>query len=173
MQQILNQSERTQPTADKPPHKSADKEQKADDIKGKFVIHMPRHRLKGADGTGSPSAGTGITIHAGHAEFFHLSAINFSRLESLNVGIRRQGPKSLKSVALIFTDRSFFLIQCRYTPYIFLRPYLKLPAFPLAKCRKPSSRGIRGATTPSLPSVYFPSSFYFTFFNSFSTTSLH
>lgn len=69
IQQILNQSEGTEKTADQPSHHSSDEDKKSHHIISHFEIPAPYHSLKRTDRTGTNSTGAGIAVQAGTQAF--------------------------------------------------------------------------------------------------------
>ena len=137
MKEILDQPERTEPSADKPAHKGSHKPQKSGHIKGHPEVPASDHRLHGSYGAGTQSAGAGVAVQSGYAEILQFSLINLSLREPHQIAVGKKSPKDLDSVS----SHSFvflFIIQFRYTPYRFLQPYQKPRTFLLWKYHRAS-----------------------------------
>lgn len=126
MQQILKQTERTEPATDQPTDQSTNQNKKSGDIICKFEIPASDYGLKRADRTGTERTGTGITVQSGNAEIFQFPFINFSLYKSSQISVSQQSPKDLDSVTEPLTVFLFFS-QFQYTPdryyLLFAEPY--------------------------------------------------
>ena len=98
VQQILNQAERAEPTADKPTDQRADDHQKSNDVKCEFVVPASERRLQRTDRTGAESAGTGITVEPWNAELLGFSGEYFSFDKADEVAVGEGGHSYLLSL---------------------------------------------------------------------------
>ena len=76
IQQILNQSEGTEKTADQPSHHSSDEDKKSHHIISHLEIPAPYHSLKRTDRTGADSTGARITVQARNTGIFQFACVN-------------------------------------------------------------------------------------------------
>ena len=99
MEQILDQSERAEPSAHKPADQCAYKHQKSCHIKRQFKIPAPDDSLHSPDRTCPESSRTGITIQAGDAKIFQLPLINLPLRKPQQIAVGKQRPKRLNPMA--------------------------------------------------------------------------
>ena len=78
VQQLLEPAKGAQKPADDPPQQHPQQNQNAGDVIGKAELGGADHRLKGADGTGTRCAGTGIAVQPGDAHIFSLALVQCS-----------------------------------------------------------------------------------------------
>ena len=87
VEQILYQTERTEPSADEATENRAEQHQKSDDIKGKPIVPAGEDCLQGADRTGAEGAGAGIAVQSGDAKCLRGSGIDPSGGEAVQISV--------------------------------------------------------------------------------------
>ena len=87
VQEILHKPERTEPAADKTSQQTAEYKEKSQYRERNLIPLTVKERLQRADGTGSQSARTGITVQAGNTDIFQVSPIDLSAQETIGIAI--------------------------------------------------------------------------------------
>lgn len=110
MEQILDQTERTEKAAYESSDQSSDEDQKSNDIVSHLEIPAADYRLDGTDRTGTDGTWAGIAVQTRNAYIFELSGIDLSGEKSSYMTVGEKRPESLNRVALpfIYFERCFF-----------------------------------------------------------------
>lgn len=110
VEQILDQTERTEKAAYESSDQGADKDQKSNDIVSHLEIPAADYRLDRTYRTGTDCARAGIAVQTRNAYIFELSGIDLSGEKSGYMTVCKKRPESLDRVALpfIYFERCFF-----------------------------------------------------------------
>ena len=94
MEQILDQSERTEPAADHPPKQHAVQKQNAAYIEKGAAVGA-EGSLEGPQGAGTHGPGAGIAVQTRDAELLAAAPVNASLGKALEIGIEQQSKVQL------------------------------------------------------------------------------
>lgn len=117
VEQILYQTERTEPSADEATENRAEQHQKSDDIKGKPIVPAGEDCLQGADRTGAEGAGAGVAVQSGDAKCLRGSGIDPSGGEAVQISVCDCQEEQLNDQPRTFDD---FLKKVCFHRYILL-----------------------------------------------------
>ena len=104
VEQILYQTERTEPSADEATENRAEQHQKSDDIKGKPIVPAGEDCLQGADRTGAEGAGAGVAVQSGDAKCLRGSGIDPSGGEAVQISVCDCQEEQLNDQPRMFDD---------------------------------------------------------------------
>ena len=122
MEKLLDQAQRAQPAADRPPQDHAEEHDDAQHIPARPMPGGGQRVLYGAQRAGTHRAGAGIAVEAGNAGVLRVAGVDSSINEALDIGVVQQGriqldePPGRRPVCL--PPAGFHIIQGQHTPYI-------------------------------------------------------
>lgn len=105
VQQVLQKSERAEPSAYKPAQQTSEQEEKAEDCEWKLESLLIQKRLQSSDRAGGESAGTGITVQARHTGEFQFSPVDFSVQKTICITVREDCVEKLDGKTQFFPHR--------------------------------------------------------------------
>lgn len=104
MYQILHQSERTQPAANKSSQQASEKEEKAQCGKGNLKSVSVQQRLQSPYGAGAQGSGTRIAVQSRRAGIFQPSPINPPIEKAVQIPVRENREQQLHAQPYFFHD---------------------------------------------------------------------
>ena len=122
MEQLLDQPQRAQPAADRPPQDHAEEHDDAQHVPARPMPGGGQRVLNGAQRAGTHRAGAGIAVETGNAGVLRVSGVDSSINKALDVGIVQKRriqldePPGRRPVRL--PPAGFHIIQGQHTPYI-------------------------------------------------------
>jgi hypothetical protein len=111
MKQILRQSERTQPSADKTAKQRTEQQQKSHCIKGKSGA-SGQNCLQSSDGAGAKRSRAGVAIQPRHTDGLCGTCIDFPCKKAKDIPVSQRSKSNLHPKSYSFT-------QFQYTPDIY------------------------------------------------------
>ena len=122
MQELLDQPQRAQPSADGSPQDHAVQQDNAQDVPSCPMAGGGQGILNGTERAAAYGAGAGIAVEAGNADVFRVASVDFSINKAFDVSIMQEcriqlhQPPCRRPVFLPEAGFLFF-IQGQHTPY--------------------------------------------------------